>query len=277
MVKRYKHKTKKNRISSETATLIDLLRLTIVLPFHLIMYLLGKEDFKEVVGPFRTIVSFLTEARFTVIIISINVVMFVASLFFPSAWISMLGISPLNLFEGRWYTLITAGFLHADAAHLLGNMIFLLVFGRVLERRLGSTKTALIYFGALIISGVFSNLVYFIMGVDILGIGASGALMGLVAAGMLLDPFYITYFFVFPLPIMVVGWTAIYSDITGILTPMDTNIGHMAHMGGFLSITVLMYFFTDQERSDLRKGLLINLLSLAVAIILFVIISAVVN
>ena len=263
-----RRKPKEKVILSETATLLEFLKAILVLPIKVIGIIAGKGTSKDLAGPIDIISDFLTSAKFTVSMILLNITVFIASGFFPTKWLRALAISPVNMLEGRLYTLITAGFLHADLAHLTGNMIFLFIFGRVVERKLGSSKTALIYFGAMVISGFFSNIIYLLMGKDVLGIGASGALMGLVSAGMLLDPFYITYVLFFPLPVMLIGWMALYSDIMGILTPLETNIGHLAHLGGFLSISGLMYLFEDRERAELKKGLIINLFSLVCAIIL---------
>ena len=270
---RHSRRKDKNRreISSEATTLLEFIKSAILLPYNFLMYMSGKKSFSHVRRPLDVMISFFTEAKFTVTIISINVAMFIISQFFPSRWISVLGISPVNMLEGRFYTLITAGFLHADITHLIGNMTFLFIFGRVVERKLGSSKTGMIYFGALVISGIFSNLIFLAMGKNVLGIGASGALMGLVSAGMLLDPFYITFFLFFPVPIMVVGWMALYSDIMGILTPIETNIGHAAHLGGFFSISLLMYMLKEEERNDLKRGLYINIFSFFMAFILLTI------
>src|SRR5690242_8299075 len=46
------------------------------------------------------------------------------------------------------YTLLTSMFVHASWAHLVGNMLFLLVFGPPVERTLGHRKTLLLYLGA---------------------------------------------------------------------------------------------------------------------------------
>jgi membrane associated rhomboid family serine protease len=46
-----------------------------------------------------------------------------------------------NLLKGEFWTVITSLFLHADLLHLLGNMLFLYVFGNTLEEDLGPKKT----------------------------------------------------------------------------------------------------------------------------------------
>lgn len=72
--------------------------------------------------------------------------------------------------------------------------------------------------------------------------------MGLISTAILLDPFYFTYELIIPLPIMIVGWLAIFADILGILNPVESGIGHLAHIGGFISIALLMYFLVKKKR-----------------------------
>ena len=69
---------------------------------------------------------------------------------------------PQDLINLRLYTLVTAGFLHGSLSHLIGNMIDIFIFGRVVERKLGFIKTSLVYFGSLLIKKVdsFSRLPY---------------------------------------------------------------------------------------------------------------------
>lgn len=97
--------------------------------------------------------------------------------------------------------------------------------------------------------------------------------MGLVSTAILINPFYLTYFFIpfVPIPIMIVGWLTIWADIMGILNPSFDGIGHFAHLGGFLAITIIMFFLTKIDRKKLIKGFLINLVFL---ILMFAIIRS---
>ncbi|MFT4310837.1 MAG: rhomboid family intramembrane serine protease [Candidatus Woesearchaeota archaeon] len=195
--------------------------------------------------------------------------MYILSFFFSEALFVSLINYPSDILHFKFHTLLTAGFLHANLAHLVGNMLGIFVFGRVVEKHIGAQKTAFVYMGALIISGVFNALIHlFVFNDNTGGIGASGALMGLVATAMLLNPLYISYAFLFPLPIMVMGWFTLYLDIMGILTPNSSNIGHFAHVGGFLSITILMFFI--QKKQQLKKGLYINIASALLIVLLYV-------
>jgi membrane associated rhomboid family serine protease len=176
----------------------------------------------------------------------------------------------VDLFSSRIYTLVTTSFFHADLGHLAANMLGLWVFGRVVERRIGRLKMLGVYFGATIIAVATSSLVHLlIFQENIAGLGASGGLMGLVATAILLEPFYLTYDFGIPIPIMVYGWIAIAADVVGIIHPLDEGIGHFAHLGGFVSVAVLGYFLSNEEQHKLRTGLFINLISLALAVAIY--------
>ncbi len=77
----------------------------------------------------------------------------------------------------QYYRLFTAMFLHFGVIHLASNMLFLYVFGSVIERYYGKVKFLLIYLGA----GLAGNIVYALLS-DGVAAGASGAVFGLVGA-----------------------------------------------------------------------------------------------
>jgi len=97
----------------------------------------------------------------------------------PAEWMTALR-------DGRLLRLFTALFLHADWAHLLGNLVFLLIFGLSAERPMGPWRLlALFLFG-----GAVANLAAAIaIGTpDRLIIGASGAVSALIGAYLALFP-----------------------------------------------------------------------------------------
>ena len=89
-------------------------------------------------------------------------------------------------FEGQWMRLLSALFLHADWAHLLGNLVFLLIFGLPAERVMGAGRLLLLF----LLGGAVANLaaVLLIGGPDRLVIGASGAVSALIGAYLALFP-----------------------------------------------------------------------------------------
>jgi membrane associated rhomboid family serine protease len=252
-------------IQSESRFVWKLILQLLLTPFTLILFVFGKRKLKDIFQPFIHIFHFLFEAKFTITIIMINIAVYFFSFYLKQDTLQSLILYPSDILSFKAYTLVTSGFLHANITHLIGNMIGIFIFGRILERRLGTAKTALIYFGALIISNIFSSVIHlYVLGDNAGGIGASGALMGLVATAMLIDPFYITYELLLPLPVMFVGWLTLYADVTGILNPVEDGIGHFAHIGGFLSIAVIMYFLGIEDRKRMQKGLMVNIVSLVI-------------
>jgi membrane associated rhomboid family serine protease len=82
--------------------------------------------------------------------------------------------------NGEVYRLLTAGFLHAGLFHLLVNMYSLWILGNLLEPAIGRVRFLLIYFVALL-AGSFGAL---IVTPNAVTVGASGAIFGLMSAGV---------------------------------------------------------------------------------------------
>jgi rhomboid protease GluP len=87
------------------------------------------------------------------------------------------GLVPDAVWEGEWWRLINANFLHFGWLHLLNNMIALYFIGRLVEYHLGIIRYFIVYS----LSGIGSMFIYSIMGsANTILVGASGAIMGLV-------------------------------------------------------------------------------------------------
>ena len=263
--------TKKNmkKIQSETNFLWKFVFHILLTPFTLILVLFKKKEWMDLLLPFKDFMVFIFEPKFTISIIILNFITFVASFFLSQELFNSFISYPSDFLGARAYTLLTSGFLHASWSHLLWNMLAIFIFGRVVERKLGFLKTNFIYFGSLFVSGIFSSLIDLLRGSTVGGLGASGAIMGLVSAAILLDPFYIAHESGIPLPIMINGWLAIYADLAGILNPTADGIGHFAHLGGFISIGLLTFFLSGEDTEKLRKGLIINIISLLFGIAVY--------
>ena len=172
-------------------------------------------------------------------------------------------LSPHNLFvKGNITSVITSGFIHRDVQHLAFNMMGVFIFGSIVEKRFGTAKTVLVYFGALFLSMFFAITVYtFFLDKNVAIIGASGAVMGLVSCAMLADPFAITYELIVPTPVMLKAWFFFYADLRGFLGGEKDGVSHLAHILGFLSITVIFYLLDKEDRRILFKGLIVNIIS----------------
>ena len=210
--------------------------------------------------------GFILESKvaFFLIIMNLAVFVFLQDMSFNREILSPVILYPGNLLSGNFFCIITSGFIHHNWQHLLLNMLGVFVFGRIVERKLGILKTFFIYIGSLFISMMFSTIVYaFFMHKNVAIVGASGAVMGLVSGAMLLSPFSITFEMILPIPTMIKGWMFFYADIKGFLVGEKDGVSHLAHLFGFLSIALLVYFMSKEDKKKLTAGLIVNIFSLA--------------
>ncbi|MGB9914838.1 MAG: rhomboid family intramembrane serine protease [Candidatus Bathyarchaeales archaeon] len=147
----------------------------------------------------------------------------------PDAVMAQLAFSGENLLKGRAWTLATALFLHADPAHLVGNMLFLFVFGNTLEKELGAGKTLAAFF----ISGTLSFLLsVFFYSPETFLIGASAAIFTLAAVAMLVKP--LKFSFLFLMPIGLAALIYFIYNVFAVYYGAEGNIAYVSHVIGFL-------------------------------------------
>ena len=144
-------------------------------------------------------------------------------------------------FEATFLPLLTSMFLHAGPAHILGNMLFLWIFGDNVEAAFGHFWYLVFYF----VCGVGSGLAHiaFNLNSQIPALGASGAISGVLGAYMVLEPrnrilTWIGFIFVVPVPAVVVlgVWFLLQflSGIGSLGTAVNGGVAVWAHIGGFL-------------------------------------------
>lgn len=146
----------------------------------------------------------------------------------PDLVTEYLAFSEENLLRGRVWTLVTALFLHADLTHLLGNMLFLFVFGNTLESELETKKTFLAFF----IGGILTFLIgSFFYEPSTFMIGASSAIFTLTAIVMLVKPLKFSLLFLMPQGLVAIIYFtynafAVHFGIEG-------NVAYISHVIGF--------------------------------------------
>ncbi len=265
-------------IESEIKFQLKLLLKIIALPLTLLLFILGQWELVKKLSPLREILDFLTSAKTIFGLIMLNISMYVVEVILlikrPEV-VDLLVKYPKDIISTRFYTVITAGFLHGGLGHLLSNMLFLLLVGRVVEKKLGSKKTLIVYFLALTISGAIDSIISLYLGIEAGAIGASGAIMGLVSIAMLLAPLYITFLFFIPLPMFLVGWTVLASNLASLPNYASSNIGYIAHIAGFFSIALIGALLSSEDKRKLKIGLLVNAIFLIVGTILFLAINGI--
>ncbi|HVA10492.1 MAG TPA: rhomboid family intramembrane serine protease [Acidimicrobiales bacterium] len=117
-------------------------------------------------------------------LIAVNVACFVASGFGSSSALTRFALQPIDVHTvHQYYRLVTAMFLHANLLHIASNMFTLLIVGPAVEVILGRTRFLVLYLIAGLGGSVCS---YLLSPAAELGVGASGAIMGLMGAYVVL-------------------------------------------------------------------------------------------
>jgi len=147
------------------------------------------------------------------------------------------------------YQLVTHMFAHGGFFHILFNMYALWMFGSVLERVWGPKRFLIFYLVCGLAAGVAQM---FTMDINGLAVGASGAIMGLLAAFAYLFPNTEFFILPFPFPIKAKYMVMIYAaiDLFGGLHPGPAdNIAHFAHLGGMVMgfILVIIWGKTNKK------------------------------
>ncbi|MEL6163013.1 MAG: rhomboid family intramembrane serine protease [Cyanobacteria bacterium J06628_3] len=165
----------------------------------------------------------------------------------------------------EWVTLFSSQFLHGGWWHLIGNMVYLWVFGNNIEDRLGHFKFIIFYLGC----GALAALCQWFVGMDssIPSLGASGAISGILGAYLIRFPQALVTTFVF-LGIFIttlkvqawilIGFYIVQNVVSGVVDlqraanmTMETGgVAYWAHIGGFafgLLLGPLLGLFNDDD------------------------------
>jgi membrane associated rhomboid family serine protease len=151
-------------------------------------------------------------------------------------------------------TIFTSMFMHAGWAHLLGNMLFLWIFGDNVEERLGRARFLIFYLAC----GVAAALAQVAVSAEssIPNLGASGAISGVLAGYLVLIPKgrvrVLMGARVVSLPaLVVIGIWILLQLISGVSSftqPGQTGgIAYMAHIGGFVAGLALAFFLSGKS------------------------------
>ena len=177
----------------------------------------------------------------------------------PARYITRFGFAKLTV-AGFLVPIFTSMFLHGGWLHLLGNMLFLFVFGRSVEDRYGHFKFLFLYF----LSGFAGAILHIILnaGSRMPSIGASGAIAGVLGAYFVSFPrarittliFLIFFFWTIELPaILVLGYWFLIQFVTGyqmlaIQSATGGGVAWWAHVGGFMTGLALAVVFRPVQR-----------------------------
>jgi membrane associated rhomboid family serine protease len=163
------------------------------------------------------------------------------------------GAIPIRVLGGDITSIITSMFLHSGIAHLIGNMLFLFVFGDNIEDKFGRIKYVFVYIGWGIVAAVAHSFYAISTGSgEIPAIGASGAISGVLGAYLVLFPrakifTIIAAFFITTVRIPAIAYIPfwfIMQVIFGLINPLG-GVAYLAHIGGFLAGMLTGYIWKN--------------------------------
>jgi len=217
--------------------------------------------------PIKDVNKALTTPHVNRMLIMVNVIIFLVM------WLSDFGLiensfvgdigekfamPPYYIIRGeRLYTLFTSMFLHASWLHLLGNMLYLYVFGDNVEDVFGHLSYLVFY----IICGLAASFTYVMsfesFSPNDLVLGASGAISGILGAYLVLYPkariLTVVFPIIVPLPAVIflgvwflMQWFYAFFEVGG-------NVAWWAHIGGFIAGLILALIF-GLERKRAREA-----------------------
>lgn len=188
-----------------------------------------------------------------------------------NAGIRSFGVIPQKILNGeKLWTLFTSMFMHGGIMHLVGNMVYLWVFGDNIEDVLGHVKYLIFY----LLGGVAATLAHMgslylslplisTGGLNIPTVGASGAISAVLGAYLLLYPrakirTLTFYFFITIVTIPAyyyLGFWFIYQLLMGFisLTGFSSGVAFWAHIGGFAAGMFAVKAFRIKPRGKKRR------------------------
>jgi membrane associated rhomboid family serine protease len=213
----------------------------------------------------------------TTLLISANLLVFAIEAYLrkgglsESALLHRFALRREDLLAGHLSGLLLHAFAHAGVGHLLGNLMALYFFGRLIERHLGPWRLFLAYALAGGCSATVSLVAQYLAPghPSVPMLGASGAVAGLVALGVLLEPYAITFAMLLPLPLILVGWLTMATDLLALWHGTADQVDHPAHIGGYLSVSLYYFALNRRQKRRARTGLLLNLLTALLAFTLW--------
>jgi membrane associated rhomboid family serine protease len=156
-------------------------------------------------------------------------------------------------------TIFSAMFMHGGIAHLLGNMLFLWIFGDNIEDQFGHLQYLIFY----LVCGLVATFAQYLPdpGSSIPNLGASGAIAGVMGAYLLMFPRARVNFFVWPLSVLLAIFTRspylripawlmlglwfamqVWLGVEGLAAMGQGGVAFWAHVGGFVAGVILALF-----------------------------------
>jgi membrane associated rhomboid family serine protease len=181
----------------------------------------------------------------TAAIILANALVFLLELTGGDEFVEQWSVIPAGIVAGqRWFTIVTAMFMHAGWLHIVGNMVFLWAFGPEIEEAMGRPRYVAFY----LLSGLaaFAAQIVVMPASTVPNLGASGAIAGVMGAFLITYPRdqirtlilfgWFTRITVIPAAFLIGLWflMQLFSQLGAMADVQSGGVAYVAHVGGFI-------------------------------------------
>jgi rhomboid family protein len=194
----------------------------------------------------------------TTAIILVNALAFVLELQGGEPFVTRWSVVPADITAGHhWITLLTALFMHASWSHIIGNMLFLWVFGPEIEDAMGPPR----YLAFYLLGGLIAMLAQVAAGPSstVPNLGASGAIAAVMGAFLITYPrdkirtvliilVFVRVTFV-PAALLIGLWFLVQLVSVGTVATTQTGgVAYLAHIGGIVFGALTARLFENPRR-----------------------------
>ena len=148
------------------------------------------------------------------------------------------------------WRIITSIFLHGGFSHILFNMYALMLFGPLVEGRIGKQEFLKLFF----VGGIIAAIAFILFEPTGVAVGASGAIMAILGVVIVLFPnMQVLFFFVIPMSMRTAGIIFAIIDLMGVFGVGGAGVANIAHLGGLVAGLAFGYYYKRTGKDQLHK------------------------
>ncbi|HEV8290220.1 MAG TPA: rhomboid family intramembrane serine protease [Candidatus Norongarragalinales archaeon] len=184
---------------------------------------------------------------FSIYLLAACIIVFLLELALGAPFIKLFAFDSATALSHPWQ-FVTAIFLHGGFQHLLFNGLALFFFGPTLEQKIGGKRFLALFFAA----GIIGNIAFMFLSPTLSGLGASGAIFGILGALAVMAPNLTIFVMFIPMPMWIAAFFWVVTEYITLLNPAS-GIGAAAHLGGLFFGMLAGYWLKTKSKRMLEQ------------------------
>ncbi len=188
------------------------------------------------------------EKYMTWMIFAINVIAYLIYIIVGESVYDWGSLSVRDIIENQeYYRILSSSFLHSGVDHIVGNMVFMVILGEMLEQEIGHGRFLAVYLLSAVGGGIFSMLYELQTGQFYHSVGASDAVTGIMGAILVLIILNRGHFGHISFGRMILA--LVYIMYSGMQSDVVNNAAHVGgFVAGFFTMTALFFIRNYRQR-----------------------------